>query len=225
MKFFSVLFVAILFLGCKKRTFETPDQFKQWVAGKTFTSAGNDLDQWNSQGAYASPVGPLELKFNGDQVTYQNCYPEPYNVYQDIESGNWIVGFNSCSPSDSFELVIPSSGDIYVQGMDYDISRMEQGSSSNVYDKLDAIVHKEVKRGPTMEITDEHDVNISDLTANSLGDSHMQKMGDTTRKAAPVDTATKIQIRKMEPIGRDTTPLIVETNTERGQQSQVSEQF
>jgi len=209
MKYLSLIFISIVLLGCKRRTFETPDQFKQWVAGKTFTSVGNDLDQWNSQGAYASPVGTLELKFNGDQMTYQNCYPDTYNVYQDIESGNWIVGFNSCNPSDSFELVVPSSGDIYVQGMDYDTSRMLQGSSTNVYERLDAIAHKRVVRGPTMEITDEHSVT---LPINEPQGTPMKKMDDTNQKAHSVATVKKIQISDtltQKPKIRNGNPLYV----------------
>jgi hypothetical protein len=206
----------IFFSSCNSRKFETNDQFKKWVEGKTFTSKGNDLDQYDSHGNYHSPVGTLELKFDGDKLTYQGCPPQNYNVYQD--ENDWVVGFKSCDDNDLFELVIPASGDMYVRSLDYDLSHMEEGSSSSAVNKLDAIVSKKVTKGPTMEITEEHEViplTKAHIDSATKADSTVvipdsPKVGGTNE--VKKDTVQKIQIKEMQPIGNDTTPLIAQIN-------------
>jgi len=233
MRLTTLIFLLVLLAGCSSnRKFENADQFKEWIAGKTFTSEGNDLDQLDSHGNYHSPISSLELKFNGSVMTYEGCPPEQYQVSQDLEN-NWVVSFNTCDKGDPFELVIPPTGDMYLQSYDYDLSHMEEGSSTNVYEKLDAIVTKKVTRGPTMEITDEHDVAEPKPLTKAQVDS--AKMVDSTHIADPskmtadtgkvYDSTQKIKAIETQPIGDDTTSLIVQTNTEKGSQYIMSDKL
>jgi len=130
---------------------QSPDEFKQWITGKHFTSIGNDLEQTDLQGNLHSPVGSLELAFGTNTMTYQNCSAESYSVYQD-SNGSWVAQFKKCGSGDDFELVIPKSGDYFVRSIDYDVSKMEQSATSAI-NRLDAIASKKVERGPLMRIS------------------------------------------------------------------------
>lgn len=113
---------------------------------------------------------------------------------------------------------------MYMRSMDYDISHMEEGSSSSAVNKLDAIASKKVTRGPTMEITDDHTVVIN----NAGQDSAKMRLVEPNKPkndTPVVDTQKKIQVKKTEPIGTDTTSLIVQTHTDKGNEFNISDKL